>query len=237
MARDRRAALGDGDRRRLHRRRADGHAAGRRDAVRRLRLLRLGPPGHRRGEAVLPGRHAGADRRPAPVGRRLLRRAVPLAEPGELVRAHPGPEVRLPGDARGREGAARERDRGPEPRPLLRAQAPLPAAQGRRARGALHDADRQGAHPPRGRGHQRDHLGRDGPHRRRGGRRAREGGRLGRDRRPAQRAAVGQGGRARERAQDLEGARPPRGHAHRRLRRRDRGDDRRGGVRVARRAA
>ena len=37
-------------------------------------------------------------------------------------------------------------------------------------------------------------------------------------------------------SEDVEGARPPRGHAHRRLRRRDRGDDRRGGVRVARRA-
>ena len=36
-------------------------------------------------------------------------------------------------------------------------------------------------------------------------------------------------------AQDVEGARPPRGHAHRRLRRRDRRHDRRGGVRVARR--
>ena len=33
--------------------------------------------------------HAGADRRAAPVRRRLLRRPVPLAEPGELVRAHP----------------------------------------------------------------------------------------------------------------------------------------------------
>ena len=38
------------------------------------------------------------------------------------------------------------------------------------------------------------------------------------------------------RAQDVEGARPARGHAHRRLRRRDRGDDRRGGVRGSRRA-
>ena len=37
-------------------------------------------------------------------------------------------------------------------------------------------------------------------------------------------------------AQDVEGARPARGHAHRRLRRRDRGDDRRGGVRGPRRA-
>src|SRR5262249_46312409 len=35
---------------------------------------------------------------------------------------------------------------------------------------------------------------------------------------------------------DVEGARPARGHAHRRLRRRDRGDDRRGGVRGPRRA-
>ena len=54
--------------------------------------------------------------------------------------------------------------------------------------------------------------------------------------RPAHGDAVGQGGGARERAQDLEGARAARGHAHRRLRRRDRGDDRRGGVRGPRRA-
>ena len=47
---------------------------------------------------------------------------------------------------------------------------------------------------------------------------------------------VGQGGGARVRAQDVEGARAARGHAHGRLRRRDRGDDRRGGVRGPRRA-
>ena len=35
-----------------------------------------------------PGGDARADRRPAPVWRRLLRRAVPLAEPRELVFAH-----------------------------------------------------------------------------------------------------------------------------------------------------
>ena len=57
--------------------------------------------------------------------------------PGELVRAHPGPQVRLPGDAGGREGLARRGDRGPEPRPLLRAQASLPPDQGRGARRAL----------------------------------------------------------------------------------------------------
>ena len=43
---------------------------------------------------------SGADRRAAAVRRRLLRRAVPLAEPGVVVRAHPRAEVRLPGDAR-----------------------------------------------------------------------------------------------------------------------------------------
>src|SRR4029453_17119515 len=40
----------------------------------------------------------------------------------------------------------------------------------------------------------------------------------------------------RDRAQDVEGARPARGQPHRRLRRRDRGDDRRRGVRGPRRA-
>src|SRR5581483_11924613 len=236
LARDRRAALGDGDRRLVHRRRADGDAPRRRDAVRGLRLVRLGPADQGRGEAVLPGRDAGADRRAAPVRRRLLRRPVPFAEPGELVRAHPRPEMRLPGDARGREGVARERDRGSEPGALLRAQAPLPADQGRGARGAVHDADRQGTDAPRGRGPQRDHVGGNGLHGRRGRRPAGRGGRIGRDRRSPQRAAVGQGDRARERQEDVEGARPARGHAHRRLRRGDRGDDRRGGVRVARRA-
>ena len=108
----------------------DGHAPRRRDAVRGLHLLRLGPPRHRRRQAALPRRHAGADRRPAPVRRRLLGRPVPLAEPGELVRAHSRPQVRLPGDAGGREGPARRGDRGSEPGSLLRAQAPLPADQG-----------------------------------------------------------------------------------------------------------
>ena len=54
--------------------------------------------------------------------------------------------------------------------------------------------------------------------------------------RPAHGDAVGQGGRARVGAQDVEGARPARGQPHRRLRRRDRRDDRRGGIRGSRRA-
>ena len=128
----------------------------------------LGPPRHGRREAALARRHAGADRAAAAVGRRLLGRAVPLAEPRVVVRAHPGPQVRLPGDAGGREGPDRRRDRGPEPGALLRAQAPVPADQGRGAGRALHDADRQGAHPPGGRRRHRRHLGRDGLHRRGG---------------------------------------------------------------------
>ncbi len=42
---------------------------------------------------------------------------------------------------------------------------------------------------------------------------------------------VGQGGGAEVRGEDLEGARPARGHSNRRLRRRDRGHDHRGGLR------
>ena len=85
----------------------------------------------------------------APVGRRLLRRPVPLAEPRVVVRAHSRPQVRVPGDARGCEGTADQRDRGSEPGALLRAQAPVPPHQGGGAGRALHDADRQGAHAPR----------------------------------------------------------------------------------------
>ena len=75
---------------------------------------------------------------------------VRLPSGGELVRSHPGPQVRLPGDAGGREGPARRGDRGPQPRPLLRAQASLPPNQGRGARRALRHPDRKGAHAPRG---------------------------------------------------------------------------------------
>ena len=165
VARARHAALRDGDRRRRHRRRADGHAAGGRDAVRRLRLVRLGSPRHGGREAALPGRDADPDRAAPALGRRLLGRAVPLPEPGEPVRAHPRPQGRLPVDAGGRQGPARQRDRRRESRALLRAQAPLPADQGRGAGRALRDAVRQGARPPRRRRHRRRHLGRNGLYR------------------------------------------------------------------------
>src|SRR3954453_4855516 len=52
-----------------------------------------------RGGGPRAPRPPGADPRAAAVRRRLLGRAVPLAEPGVVVRAHPGPEVRLPRDA------------------------------------------------------------------------------------------------------------------------------------------
>ena len=165
VARARHAPLRDGDRRRRDRRRADGHAAGGRDAVRRLRLVRLGSPRHGGCEAALPRRDADPDRAAPALRRRLLGRPVPLPEPGEPVRAHPRPQGRLPVDAGGRQGPARQRDRRREPRALLRAQAPVPADQGRGAGRALRDAVRQGAGPPRRRRHRRRHLGRNGLYR------------------------------------------------------------------------
>ena len=87
---------------------------------------------------------------------------------------------------------------------------------------------------PAGRRRDGGHLGRDGAHRDRRGRGAREGGVRGRGARPPHADSVGQGARPRGRAALLEGSRPARGHADGRLRRGDRGDDRRGGVRASR---
>jgi len=82
------------------------------------------------------------------VGRGLLRRPLPLSESRVELCAHPGPEDRVPLDPDRREGPAHDGDRGSEPGPLLRAQAPVPPPQGGRARRALHDPVRQGADPP-----------------------------------------------------------------------------------------
>ena len=74
-------------------------------------------------------------------------------------------------------------------------------------------------------------VGSDGAHRVRCRRPARRRGVRGRGPRPADADPLGQDAGARERQALLEGARPARGHAHGRFRRRDRRDHRRGGVR------
>ena len=97
---------------------------------------------------------------------------VPLPESRVELRSHSRLEDRVPGDAGRCQGPARQRHRRPEPGPLLRAQASLPADQGRGARGALHRSLRRGADSPKR--DRRDHrdVGRDGAHRGRGGGRA-----------------------------------------------------------------
>ena len=122
-----------------------GHAAGLRDAVRRLRLVRLRPARQRRRQDALPLRPRGADRRAAAERRRLLRRAVPLAEPGGVVHARARDQGARALDAGGREGTPDRRDPRSEPGRLPRAQAPLPPREGRGARGHLRDADDRAA--------------------------------------------------------------------------------------------
>ena len=73
-----------GDRRRP-RARARRLSSDRRDAVRRLRQLRLQPDREQPGEDALPVGRAGADRAAAADRRRAARGAVPLAERRELV--------------------------------------------------------------------------------------------------------------------------------------------------------
>ena len=94
-------------------------------------------------------------------------------------------------------------------------------------------AVRQGAHPPRGRGHQRRSPGARWCYT--ADEAAEELGRRASRSRWSTCARSCPGTRrpcSTSVREDVEGARPPRGHAHRRLRRRDRRDDRRGGVRV-----
>ena len=163
QARDGHAAGRVGDHRLRDRRRRGGPAPDRRDAVLRLRLLRLRPARQRRRQDVLPDGPVGEHHRPAPERRRLLRRPVPLAEPRGVVHARAGPEDRRAEHRRGREGPADQRRARPQPGALHGAQAPLPPREGRRAhrhlRDAVHGADRARGHRPDG-----DRLRRDGPH-------------------------------------------------------------------------
>ena len=152
-----------------HRRRDHGHAPGRRDAVRRLRLVRAGTTSSRS-----PRSSTTAPALPVPIVVRLPSGGGFSGGPfhsqnPESSFAHiPGLKCVCPATPEDAKGLLDQRDRGSEPGALLRAQAPLPPDQGRGARRALHDADRQGAHAPRGRRRHGDHLGRDGLHRRGG---------------------------------------------------------------------
>ena len=213
-----------------------GTAAGRRDAVRRLRLVRLGPPRHRRrrSSAGAPARRCRSSLR-LPSGGGFSGGPFHSQNPESSFAHIPGLKCVCPAtpeDAKGLIVSAIE-----DPNPVLFFEH---KHLYRRIKGEVPD-ERYTTPIGEARIHRegddvtRRHLGRDGLHGRGG--RGRAGRRLGRDRRPALDPAVGQGGGARVGAQDLEGARAARGHAHRRLRRRDRGDDRRGGVRGSRRAA
>ena len=102
----------------------------------------------------------------AALGRRLLRRSVPLAEPRGVVPAGAGPEGGGAVERRGRQGAAGRRDPRPQSGPVPGAQAPLPAREGRGARGPLRDDTRRGAHRSGGHRPHGDHLRRDGAARR-----------------------------------------------------------------------
>ena len=132
-----------------------GHAPGRRDHVRGLpdALARADrQPG---GEAPLHvGRAAqGAADDPHAGRRRLVAGRAARAAARGVARPRPGPQGRLPVDARGRARPALVVDLRRQPGRLLRAPAALPG-QGRGAGGARADPARQGAR--RARGHRRD---------------------------------------------------------------------------------
>ena len=176
--------------------------------------------------------------RAAPVGRRLLGRAVPLAEPG-VARSRTSP---------GSSASARRRPRTRRACSISAIEDPNPVLYFehkhlyRRIKGEVPD-ERYTTPIGKARIHRegdditRRDVGRDGLHGRRGRRSSSRSDDISveivdlRTIMPWDKAAV-----LEQRAQDVEGARPARGHAHRRLRRRDRGHDRRGGVRGPRRA-
>ena len=107
-ARRRHADLGVGDHRRQHRRVAARLPAGRRDAVRRLHLVRLRSDRQPGGDAALPLRRprVGADRRARAERRQRRRRPLSLAEPGGVVHPPAGAEGGRAVDGLRRQGAA-----------------------------------------------------------------------------------------------------------------------------------
>ena len=190
-----------------------GHAADRRDAVRRLHLVRLRPARQRRREDVLPPGPEREHHRPAA----LAAAASPAARStrrtprrGSCTRR--GSRSSRPSTAEDAKGLLIKADPRPQPGRLHGAQAPLPAREGRRARGPLRDAVHR-ARRARGDRPRRDRLRRDGPHRARGDRRPRR--RLDRGARPALARAARRGGDPRQRAQVLEGRDRRRGQRRR----------------------
>ena len=137
-ARHRHADLRVGDRRHQHRRGAARLPAGRRDAVRRLHLVRVRSDRQPGGDASLPVRRprVGADRRPRAERRQRRRRAVSLAESRGVVRPPAGPEGRGAVDRLRREGTAEGGDSRRQPGRLLRAQVSVPPREGPGARKA-----------------------------------------------------------------------------------------------------
>src|SRR5205823_4045444 len=168
---------GPGDRARDPRAQTD-----RRDPVLRLYLARLPPAPQRARHAAValeqrvqrPGRRA-SDVRRLPEGRR----PVPFADGGRCLHRHPGAAGRVSQHGAGRERPAPHRHPLRRPRPLPRAQAPLPPdlQQGAEPRSELHDPIRQGEGRQGGEGPDRGDLRRRGAARPRRGQGARGEGR------------------------------------------------------------
>ena len=115
----------------------------------------------------------------------------------------PGLKVVVPGHAAGREGPLARGHRGPQPRPVLRAQEAVPLAQGARRLWRGRGAARRGGRRAGGRGPDGRDVGRGAPVGAGGGGAPEAGvGRERRGRRPADADPVGPRDGARERAQD-----------------------------------
>ena len=129
----------------------------------------LGPPRHRRGEAALARRHAVPIVVRLPSGGGFSGGPFHSQNPESLVRAHPRPEVRLPGHAGGREGPAGR------PRSRIRTRCSSSSTSTCTAGSRREVPDERYTTPiGKARIHRegeditRDHLGRDGLHGRRG---------------------------------------------------------------------
>ena len=96
------------------------------DAVRGFRDLWLQPDRQQPGQTALSVGRAGGRRDPAANWWWRGCRAVPQPDDGSLVHRRPRSEDRLPQHPGRREGLADERAGRPQPRPLLRAQSPVP---------------------------------------------------------------------------------------------------------------